>query len=89
MVYTVYILLSAKNNTLYVGCSSNLAKRLQQHNNGYVISTKARIPFVLIHQETFNSKSAAFNRERFLKSLWGSREKQKIKQKYINSVDRL
>ena len=34
--------------------------------------------------EQFQSKAEAFNRERFLKSLWGAREKKKILQVYLH-----
>lgn len=87
MIYTVYILLSEKDNRLYVGCTSNLENRLLKHKNGLVRSTKNRRPVELIHKEYFREKSSAFNRERFLKSLWGSREKNKIKEKYLNSIN--
>ena len=74
----VYILFSHKDNKLYVGCSKNIENRLKQHNAGVVIATKNRRPFSLIYQEEFDSKADAFNRERFLKSLWGARLKKKI-----------
>ncbi len=86
MPYFVYILFSKKDKKLYVGCTSNIEKRLERHNNGFVKSTFKRIPFVLIHKEFFQEKIEAFNRERFLKSLWGSREKKKILDEYMNKI---
>ena len=83
MFYTVYILHSKKDNNLYVGCTSNLNARFLKHNNGYVPATKFRRPLTLIHLESFQNKTEAFNRERFLKSLWGAREKNKIAKKYF------
>ena len=87
MIYTVYILFSHKDENLYVGCSNDVQRRLVRHNQGFVEATKQRRPLVLIHQEIFTEKEKAFNRERFLKSLWGSREKQYIKKKYLDSVN--
>lgn len=78
MAYIVYILYSRKGHRLYVGCTSNIDKRLKRHQNGYVGTTADRRPLDLIHTEPFESKADAFNRERFLKSLWGSREKKNI-----------
>lgn len=84
MFYTVYILYSKKDKKLYVGCTKNLEDRLNRHNKGTVLATKYRRPLVLIHKEEL-PKSEAFQRERFLKSLWGAREKDKIRRKYLDS----
>jgi putative endonuclease len=78
MNYSIYILYSRKDQRLYVGCTSNLSERLKRHRKGGVLATKFRRPIELIHSEVFDDKAAAFNRERFLKSLWGAREKKKI-----------
>ena len=86
MSYFVYILLSKKDNKLYVGCTTDIEERLHRHNLGFVQATKNRRPFLLIHEESFESKSEAFNRERFLKSLWGAREKKKILVEYIKKI---
>jgi putative endonuclease len=74
----VYILFSKKDRRLYVGCTSNIEKRLKRHETGQVLATRNRRPLELVRTEPFESKAEAFNRERFLKSLWGSREKKKI-----------
>ncbi|NBV77421.1 GIY-YIG nuclease family protein [bacterium] len=81
--YTVYILYSEKDNGLYVGCTSNLSSRIARHTSGGVLATKLRLPVHLIHSENFADKALAFNRERSLKSLWGAREKSKIKRNYL------
>ena len=86
MPYFIYILLSEKDNGLYVGCTSNIEKRVKSHNYGKVTSTKNRRPLTLIHQESFEDKAQAFNKERFLKSLWGAKEKKKILKEYINKI---
>ena len=83
MSYSVYILYSHKDKKLYTGCTSNLEKRLKRHNDGYVKSTSHRRPLELIHREEFSDKSKAFCRERFLKSLWGSREQRNIFKKFL------
>lgn len=86
MPYFVYILLSEKDNKLYVGCTSNIDKRLNDHNHGKVLATKNRRPLVLIHTESFDDKSRAFNRERFLKTLWSARFKRKILKQYLDKI---
>ena len=84
MFYTVYILYSLKDKKLYVGCTSDLEKRLKRHNLGHVKATSSRRPLELIRSENYQDKTKAFNRERFLKSLWGAREKKKILKKFLD-----
>ncbi len=43
-MFTVYILLSEKDNKRYIGFTHNLERRLTEHNSGKVKSTKNRIP---------------------------------------------
>ena len=88
MSYFVYILLSRKDNKLYVGCTTNLEQRLSEHNSGKVYATKLRRPFIMIYFEKYEDKSKAFNRERFLKSLWSAKLKKKIKSDYLNKIGR-
>ena len=83
MTYTVYILYSLKDKRLYVGCTSDIKQRLNRHNNGGVIATRNRRPLELIHTESFDGKADAFNRERFLKSLWSARFKKKLVKEYL------
>lgn len=86
MPYFVYILMSEKDGRLYVGCTHDIAQRIKRHQNGAVTATRERRPLVLIHTEEFSDKTQAFNRERFLKSLWGAREKKKILQDYVDKI---
>lgn len=86
MFYTVYILYSEKDKKLYTGCTSNFDDRLKKHFSGNVKATALRRPLVVIHKEIFVDKAKAFNRERFLKSLWGSREKRNIKKKFLEGL---
>lgn len=85
MPYAVYILYSYKDGNLYTGCTSDIDKRLKRHKNGHVQATAHRRPLTLIHTESFESKADAFERERFLKSLWGARKKQEIKDQFLNN----
>ena len=86
MFYFVYILHSLKDNRLYVGCTSDLEKRLKRHNLGQMKATSNRRPLKLFHSERFEDKAEAFNRERFLKSLWGAREKRKILKGFLDKI---
>jgi len=86
-MWFVYILYSKKDGNLYVGCSRNLHERIKRHNLGMVLSTKNRRPLTLIHSEKFKDKKEAFKRERFLKSLWAGKFKNKIKEKYLKGLN--
>lgn len=83
-MYDVYILYSQKDKKLYVGQTASLEKRLIEHKNGMVRSTRNRRPLVLIHNESFSTRYIAMRREKFLKSLYGARFKQKILKNYLD-----
>ena len=70
-MYSVYILLSKKDNKRYVGFTNNLERRLSEHNSGLVKSTKSRRPLILIYQEEFENKSDARKREKEIKAKKG------------------
>lgn len=65
----VYFLKSQKVNWYYVGSTSNLAKRVEQHNNGEVRSTKSRAPYDLVYEEQYVKLSDARAREKEIKSI--------------------
>ena len=67
-MYTVYVLKSEKDSKRYIGFTENLDRRLFDHANGLVKSTRNRRPLVLIYKEEFTDKMEAQLREKFLKS---------------------
>lgn len=68
-MYYTYILQSESNGKYYIGSTEDLEKRLLRHNNGFSKYTKNRGPFVIVYKQTFNTRSEAYNREKYLKSL--------------------
>jgi putative endonuclease len=68
MNYYVYAIKSLIKTYIYVGLTSSIEKRIQQHNRGRNRSTKAYKPFKLIHSETFYTREEARKREIYLKS---------------------
>ena len=70
MFYT-YVLKSKKDNRLYVGCTDNMKRRLQQHNDGQVSATSYRLPLELVYYEACCKKEDAIARERSLKTGFG------------------
>ena len=78
-MHFVYILL-LKNGDLYKGLSDDIKRRIVEHKNGKVESTKNFRPLKLIHLECYLLKSDAERREKFLKTNEGRRFlKQQIK----------
>lgn len=70
-MFTTYILKSALNGRYYYGHTGNLEARLKAHNSGKTRSTKAYRPWSIFYTETFKTKSEAYNREQFFKSIDG------------------
>ncbi|MFZ4592361.1 MAG: GIY-YIG nuclease family protein, partial [Ignavibacteria bacterium] len=77
-MYYTYVLKSKKDNKLYIGQTSNLLRRIIDHNLGLVKSTKHRKPLYKVYHETFNTRSEAMKREKFLKTGIG--------REFLNSV---
>ena len=67
MEYWVYILQSEKHGSFYIGHTADLDERIQRHNRGRSPYTKAKLPWKLIYQEEFRSRSEAMRREREIK----------------------
>lgn len=71
--YYVYVLRSLKDGKFYTGYTSNLIRRLDEHNSGKTYSTRNRVPFELIYWEGCINQNDAMKREKYLKSSWGKR----------------
>ena len=75
MLHHVYILRCA-DDTLYTGYTTDPDRRLAEHNAGDGAKyTRGRTPVERVHLETFDSQSAAQQREYAIKQL--SRTKKK------------
>jgi putative endonuclease len=68
MAYTVYILQSDRDGSFYVGHTVNLGDRLRRHNEGRSPYTKTKIPWKVVYQEEYLTRSQAIEREQELKS---------------------
>lgn len=84
-MYYVYILQSNKDNSLYIGFTADLIKRVNTHNHGLSKATKAKRPYKLICYEAFIDKQDAKNREKYLKTGWGWRSIKKMLKRYLQS----
>lgn len=66
-MFYIYILKSEKDQDLYIGFTNDLKKRTEEHNNGFVPSTKSRRPLALVYCEGYKSEKEARRREENLK----------------------
>jgi putative endonuclease len=78
MMFFTYVLLSKRDNMFYIGRTNNLTERIERHNGGRVPATNHRIPLELVYSETYETKSEAAERERYLKRLKGGNHFHKI-----------
>jgi putative endonuclease len=70
-MFYAYILKSDKDGKYYYGSCENIALWLSKHNSGQVKATKHRTPFVLYYKGEYYSRSEAFRREQFFKTIKG------------------
>jgi len=66
-MHYVYILQSNKNGSLYIGFTSDLNKRIKEHNNGKSFHTKKYIPWKIVYFEGYCDRNDAYSREQSLK----------------------
>ncbi len=66
-MHYVYLIRSERDGKLYIGQTSDVDLRLQQHNDGKSTYTRLRRPWKLVYFEAFLSKKDALIRELALK----------------------
>ncbi|MFC1947604.1 GIY-YIG nuclease family protein [Chloroflexota bacterium] len=67
-MFIVYVLRSQSTGRSYIGQTSNLERRLQEHQAGDARYTRGRGPWTLVYKETYPTRSEAMKREKSLKS---------------------
>lgn len=69
MYYYVYVLENQNDRSLHIGYTTDIRKRITEHNSGRGgKTTKSKNNWRLIHAELYLSKYDALGREKFLKS---------------------
>lgn len=81
MFYT-YVLLD-KYRHFYIGQTDNLKRRIFEHKNAKVYSTKSKLPVDLIYYESCLNKYDSIKREMYLKSGPGKRY---LKKRLFNNL---
>ncbi len=75
-------ILKCNNGFYYTGITSNIKRRLLEHNSGIKTSIqKSRRPVLLVHSEKFKNRIEAAKREKEIKS-WSRKKKENL----INSL---
>ncbi len=72
-MFYVYVLISDKDGLFYTGSTNDLKRRLSEHSDGKVESTKKRRPLRPIYYEASINEADARAREKYLKSGMGKR----------------
>ncbi|MFA5842003.1 MAG: GIY-YIG nuclease family protein [Candidatus Paceibacterota bacterium] len=73
-MFYIYVLQSSyKEKELYIGYTSDLKKRLGEHNQGLNLSTKRYKPWRIIYYEACLDEGDARRREGYLKTTQGGR----------------
>jgi len=70
-MYTVYVIRSINFNKFYTGFTTDIGRRLNEHDSGKTTSNKAFKPFKLIYTEQVETRTDARVREKYLKSAAG------------------
>jgi putative endonuclease len=74
----VFYILRCKDNSLYSGITTNLGKRLAEHNSSKGAKyTASRLPVILVHSENCRDASEARRREALIKS-WPKSKKEQL-----------
>ena len=62
-MHTVYILQSETTNRYYIGSTSDIVRRLKEHNNSCTRSLKGKGPYKVIYTEEHPERLTAYRRE--------------------------
>ncbi|MDD5567405.1 MAG: GIY-YIG nuclease family protein [Patescibacteria group bacterium] len=71
--FYTYVLKSEKDGKRYIGYTSGLKRRVQEHNVGLVEATRPRRPFRLVYFEACLDVVKAIKREKYFKTGFGRR----------------
>lgn len=72
-MFYVYVLESLQDGSRYIGSTSDLRRRVEEHNQGKNVSTKKLRPWKIIYYEACLVEKDARRREGYLKTSQGHR----------------
>jgi len=65
--FTTYILFSKSKNKYYVGSTNDIIRRFAEHNGRQTKSTKFGVPWIIVFEKEFSTKSEAMDLEMKIK----------------------
>jgi putative endonuclease len=66
-MYTTYILYSPSIKKYYTGQTTDLNRRIEEHNRGKTSFLAQGMPWMIIYYKEFNSRSEAMRLEKYIK----------------------
>jgi putative endonuclease len=72
-MYVTYILYSQKINKFYTGQTSDITRRIEEHNRGKTPFMASGMPWILIYSKAFNLRQKAVNLEMIIKKRGAAR----------------
>ena len=66
-MFFTYVLHSRATGRYYIGSTQDLSQRLTQHNSGMMRATRPGRPWIMVHSESFDSRSDSLRREQQIK----------------------
>ena len=73
IMYTTYILYSTKINKFYTGHTSDLNRRLEEHNRGKTPFMAKGSPWKLLYSKAHDSRAESIKLEKFIKKRGAAR----------------
>jgi putative endonuclease len=82
-------LLRCNDNSLYTGITTDIARRVDEHNNSKIGAkyTRARRPVTMVYQEVAEDKSSAASREYKLRKLKKHQKELLVTQYHNKNID--
>ena len=78
-MFCVYILKSEKDNSLYIGKTNDINRRIAEHNSGHTPSVKSKRPLVLLEYTECSSEQEARELEKKFKKGY---KREELRRKY-------
>jgi putative endonuclease len=86
MMFYVYVLISGSDGGFYTGLTGDLKRRVGEHSEGLVETTRNRRPMELVYYEACNSRKDAYRREKYLKTSSGKRYLRNRLSEYLETL---
>ena len=87
MMFYVYVLISDADGGFYTGLTGDLKRRVGEHSEGLVETTRNRRPMELVYYEACKSRKDAYRRKKYLKTSSGKRYLRDRLKEHLETLD--